>query len=516
VGLFAARLPSLIERVYWNSDAATAAVIAETMGSGTVVLERFGWFTALWFTLLTRSLPLHRHIWEVAPYLFSLGSVTLLIWASWRLAGRWAAAMTATLAVATSPFVSYDLVTLNFHTSTWVPTVVLAAYSLWLAYRPSRARVVAATVVVSVFAGTSLASDSLFAVAGLGPLFMTAFLFVGRPQTRFEGGIVLASALAAFPIAWLTTWAMTVANVDVSKRAGTSFADAGDLWPNCRHLLRQTVQLVNGDYFIDATLGARTSLSFACAAVMLISLAAPFVLVGRELRSSATSLPRLAYGIFWAGSIALTSAAYILSSEGEHGGFYLIPLLYAIAATTPVLVAQSTIGRGVLAVGVTLIATASLVNLVDTKTTLRGNLPPVEHLAGLPPVASVADRVVVIAQKEGATYGYADYWDAASLTWSTHLAVRMQPVSQCKLPSSRALCAYAFNVVSSWFDARSPKSFVLRDSGSIAMQQKPPATLGPTSATYALGDGFTMYVYPYDIASRLDYSYAPWRRGAQG
>src|SRR5712691_9706901 len=89
--LFAARLPRLIERIYWDSDAATAAVIAQTVGHGTVVLERYGWFTALRLALLTRPLPFHRELWEIAPYLFSLVSVTLLTWASWRLAGRFAA-----------------------------------------------------------------------------------------------------------------------------------------------------------------------------------------------------------------------------------------------------------------------------------------------------------------------------------------------------------------------------------------------------------------------------------------
>jgi hypothetical protein len=159
-----------------------------------------------------------------------------------------------------------------------------------------------------------------------------------------------------------------------------------------------------------------------------------------------------------------------------------------------------------------MVATASLVNLADTRTTLLGTLPPVERLAGLPPLASVADRVVDIAVKEGASYGYADYWDASSLTWNTDLAVRVQPVSQCRLPESRALCAYTFNLISSWFDSGSSKSFVLRNSGSIAMQEEPPETLGPPSAIHRIDDVFTIYVYPYDVASRLDYSYAPWHR----
>ncbi len=509
--LFAVRLPQLIERVYWNSDAATAAVIAETMGDGTVVLERFGWFTALWFALLTKSLPLHRQIWEVAPYLFSLCSVALLAWASWRLAGRWAAAMTATAAVATSPFVSYGLVTLNFHSGTWPPTVVLAAYCLWLAHHPSPTRSVVAAVLVSALAGTTLASDSLFAASGLIPLALTGLLFLRLPGVRFQGWIVLASVLAALPVAVVTTRAMSLANVEVSTRAATRFASEADLWPNLGRLLRQIVQLVNGDYFFDAQLGTRSTLSFACAVLILAALAAPFTLVRRELQSPNPSTPLLVYAAFWSFSIVFSSAAFLLSSEGVHGGFYLVPILYATAATAPLVLSGSAFGRGVASLGVALVATASLVNLADTKTTLLGTLPPVERLAGLPPLASDADRVVDIAQKERATYGYADYWDAASLTWSTHLAVKVQPVSQCRLPESRALCAYTFNVISSWFESRSPRSFVLRDSGSIAMQDEPPKTLGPPSAVHRIDDAFTMYVYPYDIASRLDYSYAPWR-----
>jgi hypothetical protein len=232
----------------------------------------------------------------------------------------------------------------------------------------------------------------------------------------------------------------------------------------------------------------------------------------RELRSSAPSTPRLVYAAFWASGVVCSSAAFVLSSEGEHGGFYLFPILYATAATAPLVLSGSAVGRGVASLGVAIVATASLVNLADTRTTLLGPLPPVERLAGLPPLASVADGVVDIAEKERATYGYADYWDAASLTWSTHLAVRVQPVSQCRLPASRALCAYTFNVISSWFESRSPRSFVLRNSGSIAMQEEPPETLGPPSAVHMIDEAFTMYIYPYDVASRLDYSYAPWHR----
>jgi hypothetical protein len=509
--LFAVRFSGLIERVYWDSDAATAAVIAETAGTGTTVVYRFGWFTALWFALLTKPLPLHRHIWEVAPYVFSLCSVALLARASWRLAGRWAAAMTASAALATSPFVSYGLVTLNFHTGTWLPAVILAVFCLWLIRSPPRPRTVLIAALVSELAGATLASDTLFLVVGVIPFIVVGLLFLWPLRMRYEGWIVLASGLVALPLAVVTTWTMALADVDVHKRAATQFAGEGGLFPNVGHWLKQVVQLANGDYFLDAQVGVRSLLSLGCAIFMLAALAAPFVLLRRELRSPAPSAPRLVYGAFWSTSVLLISAAYVLSIEGEHGGFYLIPILYATAGTAPIVMSGSTARRAIVSLGVGAIAAASLVNLADTKTTIPTPTRPAEGLAGLPPIAAVADQVVEVAKKEGAPYGYADYWDASSLTWNSELAVRVQPVSQCYLPGARTLCAYPFNVNSSWFSARSPRSFVLRNSGSSGLQDEPPDDLGPPSAVHRIDDAFTMYVYPYDIASRLDYSYAPWR-----
>jgi hypothetical protein len=492
--VFTAKLPALIEHLYWDSDAATATVIAETFGgSGTVILERFGWFTALWFELLTRSLPLHRQLWEIAPYVFSLGSVALLAFASWRLAGRWAAAMTATAAVATSPFVSYDLVTLNFHTATWVATVVLAVYCLWLTREPPVARFAPVAVAVTLLAGTTLASDLLFAFVGLIPFALTGLLLVTFPRFRPAGVIVVASACLAPLIAWVTTWAMRVAEVEVFS-VPTRFADAKDLWPNFGRLLRGIVQLVNGDYFFNAYLTARTMLSFACAVLVLIALASPFVLLRRQLRSATRSVASLTYSCFWACSVAFTCASFVLSSEGTHGGYYLITILYATAATVPLVSAGSALGRLITSGGVAVIATASLVNLADTGKSLPRPLPP---------VASIAHQIVAIAKKEGASRGYADYWDAASLTWSTHMAVQVAPVTQCVLPKTD-LCGFWFNLNTKWYQPRpNSNTFVLRDSRSEGVRQELPKSLGPPYATYKLNDFITLYLYSYDVASRF-------------
>ena len=165
--VFVARFQLLIAHVYSESDAAVAGVIARTAGGGTIVLERYGWFTTLWFLQATRSLPYYRQLWEVVPSLFALASGIVLGVASWRLARRWAAAMTVTIVIVASPSVSFDRATLNYHTATWVGSVVLALNVLWLATPHTRARVVSTAAPVTLYAGATAGSDGLFALVGV-------------------------------------------------------------------------------------------------------------------------------------------------------------------------------------------------------------------------------------------------------------------------------------------------------------------------------------------------------------
>jgi hypothetical protein len=496
--LFAARLPALIGRVYWDSDAATATVIAETFGHGTVILERFGWFTGLWFELLTKPLPFHRQVWEIGPYVFALVSVALLAWASWRLAGRWAAAMTATAAVATSPFVSYDLVTVNYHTATWAATVGLAVFCLWSADKGAVRPIAVPLALATILAGTTLASDWLFAFVGLIPYALTGVLLVTLRRCRRVGAAILASTGASVLIAWATSAGMRAAGVHVFP-VPTQFADANDLWPNFGRMLRGVVQLANGDYFFDAQLTARSALSFACAALILFALAGLFVFSARRLRQrETTSLPLLAYSTFWASTAALNTASFVFSSEGTHGGYYLVPTLYAISALMPVALSRTQTTRLIVAGGITAVATLSLVNLADTRTALLG--PP------RAPVASVADQVVAKAREAHALKGYADYWDASSLTWSKHMAVQVAPASQCAITQGKTdLCGYWFNVNTHWYTPQAGNTFVLIDRHSDGLRQNVPASYGAPTATYQLNNTITMSIYPYDVARHFIY-----------
>jgi hypothetical protein len=164
-----------------------------------------------------------------------------------------------------------------------------------------------------------------------------------------------------------------------------------------------------------------------------------------------------------------------------------------MAATVPLVLAGSQLGRLVASLGVAVVATTSLVNLADTGTSLSRPRPL---------VAPVADRIVEIAKKQGARYGYADYWDASSLTWSTHMAVQVAPVSQC-VPPKTDLCPFWFNVNTNWYRPRpNSNTFVLRDSRSNVRLELP-RTLGSPYATYKLNAFITLYLYSYDVASRF-------------
>ena len=120
----------------------------------------------------------------------------------------------------------------------------------------------------------------------------------------------------------------------------------------------------------------------------------------------------------------LNCAGCVFSVEGT-GPYYLIPALYAVAATVPALLARTVFGRLLTAFAVTVVASASLVNLLDPRT---------EFFSGpTPAIMSLAGMIEAIAKVEHAGRGYADYWDASALTWRTKLALQVAPV----LPASR-------------------------------------------------------------------------------
>ena len=173
----------------------SAPVIGELFGGtpahASVVLGQFGWYATLLFELATKWLPLHRQIWEVAPYAMALGGAALAAWSVWQVAGRWAASITAVLLICAAPATLHLLLSMTQHAPDWFCLALLAAFLIVLQRRTAalRSRAIAPFVlIVGTIVGVNAASDPLLVISGLVPfglaLLATHWLARGPHSAR--------------------------------------------------------------------------------------------------------------------------------------------------------------------------------------------------------------------------------------------------------------------------------------------------------------------------------------------
>jgi hypothetical protein len=407
--------------------------------------------------------------------------------------------------VAVNPLVNYSRVALDFHQPACLAAVVVAVFTTWLATARSLRRIVVAGAAISLIAGVSLASDTLFVTTGLAPFAATGLLFAYLRRWR-EAFAVGACLVGAWAVSTSAATSLTSAQVVVTPRASLQLVAPSQLWSNLTRGIGLVAQVTNGNFsqagWSAPTTSFSSGLAVACAVIGILSLAgAPAILLVRA-RSTLVRSPRLAvWTLFWTVAALATLAGYTLTRVGEsgdNGGYYLLVAVYAIAATLPILLAATSRLRLIGGIVVGVLLTGSLWNVAGTPNTF----------GGLPTLASVAPRIAAIAKAEHAPYGFTtDYFDASALSWSTNLAVQMQSLQFCE-PS--VLCPFAFNAVSSWFAVHPSRSFVLQDAAADWIDTRSSSQFGAPSASFKLDREFTLYIYPYDIASRLNDSNAPW------
>jgi hypothetical protein len=291
----------LVHALYWDSDAASALVLAERLrGDGPVSIPHFGWWTSLWWLLATRGLPAHEHLWQASGYAFALAGVALVGWATARLAGRWAGAAAAAATVIAGPVALRSLLTVNFHVSTPFTAAVLAAYLVLLARRRARSRLVDArgfvlAAAVGVLAGANAASDPLLWLAGIAPFAI--------------GGVVLAASARRLDVALLAGATFVVAVVSVLATSGLMhslgfgtygsdfrLADLADVPGNITKLGRLAALLWGANYALPGGYPREP----VRALVALLVLAAIMATVVSPLRQIArrSPAPMLAYASF--------------------------------------------------------------------------------------------------------------------------------------------------------------------------------------------------------------------------
>jgi hypothetical protein len=507
----ATQLNQLLASSYLNADAASAPVIGELFGERTghslVVLGHLGWFSTLLFELATRWLPLHRQIWEAVPYAMALCSAALVGWGAWRVAGRWAGAIAATIMICAGPTTLSLLFVLNDHAPTWFTLALLAAFVVLLEQRADTLSGVWPAVLalaVGVVLGVNAASDILLTIAGAVPFLLavgcTWVLYPSRSTAR-AGMFAIASSLAAIVSGVLLHALMHHENVIAANDPRTKLLVAAEAVGTNFKLWWQSIALLgNGDFF-GQTLGFSTALALVCATMTIAAvLVGPRLARGELARALAArrrgpqeneQSARLAWCVYWASSLLLLSAAFILSGVPENGSSrYLVGVIYAAAALVPLLGDRGLPARAAVTAGATLYA-------------FTGWLALAQHRIGPPatPSDQLAGEVARIASQEHLSVGYAGYWDAAPITWATHLRIKVFPVDDCD--GNQRLCAFELHLITSWYSPRpGVRTFLLSDPAYPAVPSAPTPDLGKPIAVHQLGS-VTMFVFSYDIAARL-------------
>jgi hypothetical protein len=507
--LLAVQFGDVITTTNMDADAVSAPVIGQLFGSApahaSVVLGEFGWYATLLFELATKWLPLHRQIWEAAPYAMALAGAGLAAWSVGQVAGRWAASITAVLLICAAPATLHLLLSMTQHAPDWFCLALLAAFLMLLERRAVTLRwtlLAPSVLVVGAIVGVNAASDPLVLISGLVPFglaLIAGYVFARGPDSARALKIGLAT-LAVVALCWVIT-DVVMAALNVAPESGlatTALASAAKLGTNFRLWWQSIAVLGNGDFF-GAHLSFASGLAIVCAALSIGAVALLPRVGWRELSSAAgarvpaVAPARFVFMVFWCSSAVLLSVAFVLSATPVdiHADRYLVGLVYAAAAVIPVLAAGRLRSQAVVLAGACVFALGGVISMGEGKVT--------RNTEGFPsPV--VANQIARIAAANHLKIGYAGYWESAPITWATKVRLQVNPVSICD--QNAHLCRFDLHVISSWYTPRSGiRSFLLTDP-SLSNVSAPTPDLGAPTATYHVGR-ITMYVYPYDLASKI-------------
>jgi hypothetical protein len=509
LGVFVVQLPHSIWELGWDSDFASGFTVPETVArtgtGGHTVLGTSALYLPLWFGLLTAKLPLHRELWEIAPTGLFIAAALTIGWSVRQIADRRAAVLAVLMVLIASRAALGVFIAAVAHNTVYPCTALLGAYLIWLAQGRGRGRVTAVVVplLAAVALGVCLASDALTVVAAILPFTLTAILAGLRRErsSRIVAGSALVTVIVALPIAKLTSTTMFALGYRTNAPS-LEVAPLSLLPAHARLLFEGLEQLFNGNLDTGRPGALHTVLGIGCDVAMALTLLTLLVVGVRSAASfmvsgwragSATKPKQMAASlhiIYWVGSAVMVCGAYAFSTflDSRHEAFY-VTVIFSAAAVIPLLVRSSSPVRWLVLVGVSIFFTASLVGLTS------------DPLLEVGPLARYEPQVIEVADHYRVPYGYAGYWDASSLTWSSRERVKVRPVFPCANWGGADLCVFSQETVPSWYAPERRRTFLLVEAKEAYVNALPPG-LGQPLAAYRFGP-MQMYIYPYDIASRL-------------
>ena len=510
-------LPSLIRGIYANSDVAALPVLGDVIGHAPagahVVLGNIPWYSALWFEQLTGGLPAHRALWELFPWLLGLLGIGLTAWATGRIAGRWAGWLLAALCACSGSALLVDQVAWSVHAVAYFHICLLGwfCFSLasaepWIGSRP--AAHVGLLVLVALLTGLGIACDQLVIVGGLGPMIGAGLVLAWfspaalRLLRLISVGSVAAGAILVAVVVGHVARAQHVAPAVFP----INFSATDQLLNHVGNLIESLMVLFNG-HFDAAPVSFSSGLSALCALIVVGGMygglavarrgaqeVAP-VAVHDRVRGDALTRARVSFLAFWMLSAVAVALAFVLSDipRGYATARYVVTVGYGLFVLLAIGAGRrpGVLHRAVLVIGASVIVFASVVSVVQQRVQ-----------SAQQPSAARAAAVLRVARAEHVSVGYAGYWDALSISWSTHEALPVRPLLAC----GPVFCSFPYNKITSWYRPRPGIRSMLvidpaQDAGNNGVVG-PLAGFGKPLAAMTV-DGLQLYIYGYDLAAKL-------------
>ncbi len=494
----ARRLPDIADQLTWNADYVSVMTLAQSIGSGGktghAIIVQIGYF---WFDLAALPLPFHRLLWLYAPYAMALLALLLLTWVAGRLGGRFAALLTAALALAASPLVLSTQVAESYHGTTWFGTALLAAFLSWLlTNRSGRIATLAVATVVALLVGFATASDPLLGPTGDAP-FVAALLLAWLARRKSVEKRALVAGLGAQAAAGLV--AVGIVLIDRLLGYTSSFPRGLTHFVPRERLALHMQQLASGMFEVAGMPRGGSVLGIVLGILLVAGVLLPMIWLVRSVRSPMRA-PLLAVIAFWSGSAAFLAAAFVLSDVPsdflENSARYLVSMFYVAVATIPLWAALDP--RRLAAIA------------VPASVFILGNATAVEHDASSGAFensfSAQLPEVISFLEQQGLTHGYAAYDEASPMTLKSNFQLLVRPVTEQFLTDddrcAQPICPYAYNSVSDWYGGGGGPTFILIDPEMVRLGQPPLDTLDPPVNVLHMGR-FAIYVYADDVAAHM-------------
>ena len=506
------QLPAIIAHTWWSADSGSAGVIAELYRHPPpgqyIVLGDHGWYEAFSFDLLTRGLPAHRLLWYVSPIAAWVTIVALVGISAGRAFGRYGAALAVGGLLCLAPGGLMLIFQPTAHTNVVFHAAALALVAGWVLPRirtlPLPA-VLGTGVLIGGFTGLALAGDAIALAWAVLPFVLVVAVCawrgpIGGALRTLSFGLVALTAMLVVAAGFTAIMHGLGIRVDeLAQSTQRRFVQPSALVGNIGKMVNELAYLAGGN-FLGHRLNRGSALELISGGMLLLGAASVVFAVYRAAAGARVRdadghpeiTPRLVHVVFWSSCLAVGLLMFLLSAVGSVDYRYLVGPLVAIAALLPVAAARSTDWRLAVGAGVAVMALAGVGRLL---------IRPLPYLPADVPLAHRDMTVLTrFAHRYHASYGYAVYWDAVTITWHTNFAVDLHPVIRCTWWPIRYCPLYhADSFTAAYAPRRGLRTLFIADG---RYHSAPAASWGRPIAHERVGR-LTLYAYPYDIANRF-------------